>query len=426
MANEDMNLYDADPPVALRGLNSSANKSAITYDADPPLALRGAISHSGKTIAMDPDGIENVKSRVKLIIDSLESINNRIIAINSSFDSEVLSESGASIDLHELQIKIRQTLDDLNSNYNGFGICQNEFFNADKILANAMKGMGYLASGVVAGPIGMAAYNLAGQAIKNDANIVNTLFGLYDKGCSIFTDVKNTLGSWFNNAKDTVKGVLDNKWVKVGLAGASIVGSIGAIAASGILTVFTGGVASPGAVVVTAFGVNNIISQTHDIWAILNDENDKVGNCNIIKNASKVTCSFTAEMYARGMHQVGLVSEDYIDVARQHGENAGALLFDAADVLVGNIQPSDASKIVSVSSNVIENADKVGKVAEVIDKVTTVAGQANDLLEPVNKFNDMIDWADRLNDLNQYGMSKQEIMKEPIQNVFGTVKNLVY
>lgn len=405
-----------------------ANNKYNRYTSNSKQYFTSASSNAA--IKADSNGIQKLHTDVSALIGDCRELYSRVINVASNLDGEVLSRYSISSLLSALQNSISKSIEALESNNNGLNTYNNEINNADKLLANSMRGVQSLANMIVTPAELLAPFSIGGQILMSNIALLNGLFGLntttstQGTNLGFFDSIKQFGIDAFNKAKDTVTKVLDNKWVKVGLSVASIVGTVGAIVGSGVLTVFSGGAATPGAVAVTVFGVNNIISQASNIVSAITENEDLA--INPLKDISKTVCRETAGLAATGLNKVGIVSDEYIDIAKEYAENVGAIGFDIADVAVGNIKPVDnISNVTTISSNIIKNADKTNLVAQRIDKITSCVEKIDNIVKPLNNVNDVLDWQERVGDAYQYTVSKQKFTTANINAVTSAVKDFI-
>ena len=359
-------------------------------------------SSSGADIKLDPNEIQIFESSLKTLNAENEQLYSDVVSAANNIDAEVLNRYSISPLLINLQNNISKSIQAFDSNINGLSICNNGFNSADQTLANSMRGVQSLANMVMTPEGTFVPYNINGQIVMINIAQLNGLFGLNTStntqgtNLGFFDSIKNA----FNKAKDTVAEVLDNKWVKVGLASASIISSVTLIAGSGILTVFSGGTATPGAVVVTTLGINNIISQASNIVSVI-AENESI-SVNPLKDLGGKAIVETAGGVATALNKAGIVQEEYIDTVRDTARNGWNCAYDLLDVAVGNVEPVDD-----------------------ISKVFTLVSKLDDFVKPLNKINDILDWLERGDDAMQYIKSGIKLFNANMNIVQSEFLNLI-
>ena len=260
---------------------------------------------SNAAIKSDSNEIQKMHTDVSALIGDCRELYSRVINVASNLDGEVLSRYSISSLLSALQNSISKSIEALESNNNGLNTYNNEINNADRLLANSMRGVQSLANMIVTPEGIFAPFNIGGQIVMANIALLNGLFGLntttstQGTNLGFFDSIKQFGVDMFNKAKNTVTGVVDfvttnkDKLIataldlgSIALSGIAAVGSIAAATGATVATFGAGVVTYGGAAVCVTYAGNNIANRWADIWNRWdgNDANDDmIGNVNFLK-----------------------------------------------------------------------------------------------------------------------------------------------
>ena len=141
-------------------------------------------------IKADSWRMENLYRRVFPNVDQLDEISSKLVQVESGISSRVMNRANVEGELASLMADVRTSRDSFASTCAGITQCINGFANADSALANSMRGVGFLAAGVAAGPLGMAAYTVLAHLISIGAIDINSVFGLGNGLNDIYTNIE--------------------------------------------------------------------------------------------------------------------------------------------------------------------------------------------------------------------------------------------
>jgi hypothetical protein len=170
-------------------------------------------------IKADSWRMENLYRRVFPNVDQLDEISSKLVQVESGISSRVMNRANVEGELASLMADVRTSRDSFASTCAGITQCINGFENADNALANSMRGVGYLAAGVAAGPLGLAAYTVLAHLVSVGAIDINKVFGLGNGLNDLYTNIEGIKLELLKFGAEKKLGEdLDKKLLLAGLA----------------------------------------------------------------------------------------------------------------------------------------------------------------------------------------------------------------